>query len=380
MLRFVIEPAARDYYAQKDISFGFHQLLRVLDDPVSMVDPTGFLSERDTIVGHLMQVVHLNPIYDLQLLQMFPDGLPDLERQLEAMVAGRHPRSRTIAAIVEDPDYHARLLDYVRRYRVDPDAEPLVRQEQTLRDDERFSAAERTFATLPGFLRLLRTPPDGAGRPAPPFRHAAAVPARAREKPSRRSVLTAHVPGHPPVRSRRRATSPTKLGTGSTTAPASTVESADGQLVTGDRVEKARLPRTVHEAGELEDRALDRPGIALAGLGREELVVEVLDPHQPEVRPEQRPGREVALSGLDDRTGRDEALLVERHALHEARHRAEATVEILWIDHVVPPPAHAGAEGLGEEADPEPVVEADVGRVRGEGLRRPAVVGARSRR
>ena len=114
MLRFVIEPGARDYYAQQGISFGFHQLLRVLDDPVSMIDPTGFLSERDTIVGHVMQVVHLNPIYDLQLLQMFADGLDELERQVEAMVAGTHPRQRTIGAIVEDPDYHARLLDYVR--------------------------------------------------------------------------------------------------------------------------------------------------------------------------------------------------------------------------------------------------------------------------
>jgi hypothetical protein len=82
MLRFVIEPASRDYYRQKGISFGFHQLLRVLDDPVSMIDPTGFLSERDTIIGHVMQVVHLNPVYDLQLLEMFPDGLDELERQV----------------------------------------------------------------------------------------------------------------------------------------------------------------------------------------------------------------------------------------------------------------------------------------------------------
>src|SRR6478735_8663066 len=37
MLRFVIEPASRDYYRQKGISFGFHQLLRLLDDPVSMI-------------------------------------------------------------------------------------------------------------------------------------------------------------------------------------------------------------------------------------------------------------------------------------------------------------------------------------------------------
>lgn len=152
MLRFVIEPASRDYYRQKGISFGFHQLLRVLDDPVSMIDPTGFLSDRDTIVGHVMQVVHLNPVYDLQLIQMFPDGLEDFERQVQAMVDGTHPRHRTIGAIVEDPDYHARLLDYVRRFRADPDTPPPVRQEQTLRNDPHFAAAERTFATLPGFI------------------------------------------------------------------------------------------------------------------------------------------------------------------------------------------------------------------------------------
>lgn len=161
MLRFVIEPASRDYYRQKGISFGFHQLLRVLDDPVSMIDPTGFLSDRDTIVGHVMQVVHLNPVYDLQLIQMFPDGLEDFERQVQAMVDGTHPRHRTIGAIVEDDDYHARLLDYVRRYRRDPHTPPPVREEQTLRSDPSFAAAERTFATLPGFIAYCHTLPTG---------------------------------------------------------------------------------------------------------------------------------------------------------------------------------------------------------------------------
>jgi hypothetical protein len=153
MVRFVIEPAARDYYRHKGISFGLHQLLRFLDDPVSMIDPTGFLSARDTIIGHVMQVVHLNPIYDLQLLECFDDGLDEIERQVRAMLDGSHPRHGTIAAIVEDPDYHARLLDYVVRFRADRGAPPPVRQEQSLRDDPVFAAAERTFATLPGFLR-----------------------------------------------------------------------------------------------------------------------------------------------------------------------------------------------------------------------------------
>ncbi len=159
MLRFVIEPAARDYYRQQGISFSFHQLLRVLDDPVSMIDPTGFLSERDTIVGHVMQVVHLNPVYDLQLIEMFPDGLEDFERQVQEMVAGTHPRHRTISAIVEDPGYHARLLDYVRRYRADRNAAPPVREEQTLRSDPHFAAAEKQFATLPGFIDYCNTLP-----------------------------------------------------------------------------------------------------------------------------------------------------------------------------------------------------------------------------
>ena len=162
MLRFVIEPFSREYYKMKGISFGFHQLLRVLDDPVSMIDPTGFLSERDTIIGHVMQVVHLNPIYDLQLMEMFPGGLDEFERQVAAMVDGSHPRHRTISAIVEEPDYHARLLEYVRRYRRDRYAPPIRREQGELRSDPHAAAAERTFATLPGFLRYCRRLPPGA--------------------------------------------------------------------------------------------------------------------------------------------------------------------------------------------------------------------------
>jgi hypothetical protein len=159
MLRFVTLPASRDYYRQRGIDFGLHQLLRFLDDPCSLIDPTGFFSDRDTIVGHVMQVVHLNPLYDLQLLQMFPDGLENFESQLEQMLAGTHPRARTIGAIVEEPDYHARLLEYLRRYRRDPCCEPLVRAAQTLRADPVFVAAERTFATLPGFIAYCHALP-----------------------------------------------------------------------------------------------------------------------------------------------------------------------------------------------------------------------------
>ena len=78
MLRFWISPNAADYYASRGIGYGFHQLLRVLDDPLSMTDPLGFLSDRDVIIGHLMQVVHANPVYDLQLLESYDGGLDEL--------------------------------------------------------------------------------------------------------------------------------------------------------------------------------------------------------------------------------------------------------------------------------------------------------------
>jgi len=49
----------------------------------------------------------------------------------------------------------------VRRFRADKATPPPVRQEQTLRDDPSFAAAERTFATLPGFIGYCHHLPTG---------------------------------------------------------------------------------------------------------------------------------------------------------------------------------------------------------------------------
>jgi hypothetical protein len=61
-------------------------------------------------------------------------------------------RAKPHLPIVEDPDYQVRLLDYVKRYRADRSSAPPVRQERTLRNDPHFAAAEKQFATLPGFI------------------------------------------------------------------------------------------------------------------------------------------------------------------------------------------------------------------------------------
>ena len=162
MLRFWIVPAAADYYEEKGIDFRFHQVLRFLDEPASLVDPTGFLSTRDGIIGHVMQVVHANPAYDLQLLESYPDGLEEIERQVVQMIAGTHPRHRAIMAIVEEPDYHERLLGYVREFRASRDAKAPIRINV---QDGPFAEIEKIFGTLPGAMRYfagLPTTPWGA--------------------------------------------------------------------------------------------------------------------------------------------------------------------------------------------------------------------------
>lgn len=171
MLRFWIVPAAADYYESKRIDFRFHQVLRFLDEPASLVDPTGFMSTADNIIGHLMQVVHANPAYDLQLLESHEDGLEELERQVLQMIEGTHPRARSIGAIVEDPTYHERLLGYVREYMANRGAAAPVRENI---ESGGFAHIERTFGTLPAAMRYFCRLPS---RPLAGLRHIFSVKA-----------------------------------------------------------------------------------------------------------------------------------------------------------------------------------------------------------
>jgi hypothetical protein len=157
MLRFFIVPCAKDYYASKGINFRFHTFLRFLDDPASMIDPTGFNSTRDAIIGHVMQVVHANPQYDLQLLESFADGLEEMERQVEQVIAGTHPRTESIRAIVEDPDYHERLLHHIRDFRTNREIEPMLRE--NIVTNLKFRDVERTFGTVPNAIRYFGAMP-----------------------------------------------------------------------------------------------------------------------------------------------------------------------------------------------------------------------------
>jgi hypothetical protein len=158
MLRFWITPAAAESYDERGIHFGFHQILRILEEPASMVDPTGFLTERDVVIDHLLQVVHANPAYDLQLLEVHEDGLAELEDQTVRAIAGTHAKSASLSATVEDAGYHARLLEFVRAYRSDRSALPPVRS--NVAGSARWAPIERTFGTLPAAVRYFGRMPS----------------------------------------------------------------------------------------------------------------------------------------------------------------------------------------------------------------------------
>ena len=166
MFRFFIVPCAADYYRSKNITFAFHALLRFLDDPASMMDPTGFMSHRDAIIGHLMQVTHADPIYDLQLLAAIPNGLAELESQIVQILDGTHPRAESIGAIIEDSEYHQRLLVHVREFRLDPAVcKPMLRE--NVANNPHFAEIAVTFGDLPSAIGYFASLPD---RPLPALR------------------------------------------------------------------------------------------------------------------------------------------------------------------------------------------------------------------
>jgi len=169
MLRFWISPAAGEYYAERGIHYGFHQVLRVLEEPATMVDPTGLLVERDVIIDHLLQVTHANPAYDLQLLEAHEGGLEELARQVALAAERRHPKQSELEATVEDPGYHARLAGYVAAFRADRGARPPLRANVSR---PAWQAVERTFGTLPAALRYVRRMPS---RPLPAAWHVLTV-------------------------------------------------------------------------------------------------------------------------------------------------------------------------------------------------------------
>jgi len=116
-----ILPSNEEFYEHYDQGHWWHQLMRVLEEPATMMDPIGLGLEQQTLLRHIVEVVHASAGYDVALLFMWPEGLAPLREQLQQVIAGTHPRQQRIEALLERPDYPEALLAALDRYEADPD-------------------------------------------------------------------------------------------------------------------------------------------------------------------------------------------------------------------------------------------------------------------
>jgi hypothetical protein len=110
----------RLFYQSQNIPWVFHNLRRFISNPATMMDPAGLFSPRDTIIHHVLQTFHRHAVYDLVLLRGFPDGLDEMDRQMDQLTAGTHPHQRALTSLIEDGAYHARLPGDIRTFRANP--------------------------------------------------------------------------------------------------------------------------------------------------------------------------------------------------------------------------------------------------------------------
>lgn len=120
MFGFIL-PSNEEFYERYAQDHGWHQRMRVLEEPATMMDPIGLGLERDTLLHHLVEVVHASAGYDVALLYMWPEGLAPLRAELQQVVDGTHPRQERIEAMLERADYPQALLDALDRYEADPE-------------------------------------------------------------------------------------------------------------------------------------------------------------------------------------------------------------------------------------------------------------------
>ncbi len=123
MFRDFILPSNRAFFEHDEQDEAWALFLRFLDEPAAMLDPSGLAISRDLLIAHLLHAVHVSAGYDVALLEIFPDGLDELERQCGQLIEGVHPHQAALMERLDRSDYPEQLLAAVRRYRADPEAE-----------------------------------------------------------------------------------------------------------------------------------------------------------------------------------------------------------------------------------------------------------------
>jgi len=84
-------------------------------------DMSGLLSGRERIIRHLLGAHHDQSqfIYDLQMLQLHPGALDELQERLEAILDGTDPRAEWLRDLCVYKHYHEALHGGLMRFRGD---------------------------------------------------------------------------------------------------------------------------------------------------------------------------------------------------------------------------------------------------------------------
>jgi hypothetical protein len=150
------------FYRSQGIPWIFHNLRRFISGPATMLDPIGLFSPRDTIIHHVLQTFHRQPLYDLVLLRAHEGGLEEMARQAAQIEAGNHPHQRALTSLIEDGSYHARLPREIAAVRADPQAGARALP-PGLVDDPQMMLAMDQFRDIRGFTNYASRLRVGAG-------------------------------------------------------------------------------------------------------------------------------------------------------------------------------------------------------------------------
>lgn len=113
----------KSFYQSQGIPWTFHNIRRFLAYPTTMMDPVGLFSSQNTIIQHVLQTFHRHATYDLVLLRSHPEGLREIQKQLDDLAQGRHLHQRSLDSLIEDGSYHDRLRQDVAEFIATPTLE-----------------------------------------------------------------------------------------------------------------------------------------------------------------------------------------------------------------------------------------------------------------
>jgi hypothetical protein len=150
------------FYRSQGIPWIFHNFRRFIAGPATMLDPVGLFLPRDAIVNHVLQTFHRHPVYDLVLLRAHEQGMEEMARQADQIVAGTHPQQRALTSLIEDGSYHARLPREIAAIRGNPHIEARAIP-PGLVDDAHMMLAMDQFKDIRGFTSYAARLKVGAG-------------------------------------------------------------------------------------------------------------------------------------------------------------------------------------------------------------------------